>query len=177
MKTCIKCQIPKNLSSFHRNASYTDGHSGTCKECIKQISHNYYLNNKEIYLEKSRVAWHQNKTKRLAQKKEYVKNNLITVKSRNTKWKKANKDKTAASRAKYRATLLQATPKWLTKEDFKIIQGFYKEAKLLSEQYGVKYHVDHIEPLQGKYSIGLHVPWNLQVIPHYINESKANKIN
>lgn len=68
----------------------------------------------------------------------------------------------------------QALPAWAN--DF-IIQQFYdcctERNQLLTG--GVKWHVDHIVPLNGKTVCGLHVEHNLQVIPQIINLSKANR--
>jgi hypothetical protein len=47
-----------------------------------------------------------------------------------------------------------------------------KELQWLSED---KLQVDHEIPLQGENISGLHVPWNLQVIPASKNQSKGNK--
>lgn len=40
---------------------------------------------------------------------------------------------------------------------------------------GIKWHIDHIEPLQGKDVCGLHNGFNLAVIPAKLNLKKANK--
>jgi hypothetical protein len=65
-----------------------------------------------------------------------------------------------------------AKPKWVDRRALRIIK---MEAQRLSVETGVVHHVDHIHPLQGDISCGLHVPWNLQVLPGSENCSKSNK--
>lgn len=90
---------------------------------------------------------------------------------------KENKPKYAAKRAKRRAIKLQATPKWLSKSDFIAIECKYSLASMFTQCSGVPHAVDHIVPLQGKTVCGLHVPWNLQVIPVFDNLQKGNKFD
>lgn len=72
-----------------------------------------------------------------------------------------------------RARKLLATPKWLTSEMKRDIVFFYR---IRSEMVSPKlWQVDHIWPLKGKLSNGLHVPWNLRLIPATINRKKWNK--
>lgn len=66
------------------------------------------------------------------------------------------------------------TPPWLTAEHKRQIRAFYEEAWWQGAVTGKQHHVDHIQPLQGKRSSGLHVPWNLCVMPGRLNESKGN---
>lgn len=78
--------------------------------------------------------------------------------------------------SKRRASLLKATPKWLTIEHWLKIEQFYLEAARLTSLTGISHHVDHIHPLQHPDLSGLHVPWNLQVIPAFMNLKKSNKL-
>ena len=90
-------------------------------------------------------------------------------------YQKNKSDKIAYISAKRRASKIKATPCWLTNSDTTLIQKYYTEAKQLQEATGEKFHVDHIIPLQGKNVCGLHVPWNLQVLPAKDNLTKSNK--
>lgn len=90
-------------------------------------------------------------------------------------YKKANPGKVLAHTAKRRAAKMQRTPAWLTDDDFWMMEQAYELAVLRTKMFGFSWHVDHIIPMQGKYISGLHVPYNLQVIPGAENISKANK--
>jgi len=67
-----------------------------------------------------------------------------------------------------------ATPSWLTEEHRRAIEDIYKTAKLCQRVTGSEYHVDHIVPVRGKNVCGLHVPWNLQILPSRVNLVKSN---
>ena len=74
------------------------------------------------------------------------------------------------------AAKLQATPPWLTAQHLSDIEKFYVEAARLQATDGIKRHVDHIYPLQGRTVCGLHVPWNLQILIAVENRKKGNRI-
>lgn len=95
-------------------------------------------------------------------------------------WGKQNPDKvrkynTGAHKnyltAKRRAMLKNATPIWA---DMDKIRKLYVEAKEIENLTGNKHEVDHIIPLQGKLVCGLHVEYNMQVIPAEENRRKSN---
>ena len=58
-------------------------------------------------------------------------------------------------------------PRWADQEIIKLI---YHEARHRGMQ------VDHIVPLQGKEVCGLHVEYNLQLLPAKLNAAKRNKL-
>ena len=92
------------------------------------------------------------------------------------KYRVNNRDKFNAWSAFRHAAKLQATPPWLTAEHLRQIEAFYIEAKRLEAQDGIKRHVDHVYPLQGKTVSGLHVPWNLQILTATDNVKKHNSM-
>lgn len=142
----------------------------------------YALRNKEKVVAAS-LAWNNANKEKMneAAKRYYEKNkNNLEFKKLNAlktrEWAKNNPYKVLEQSAKKRATKLQRMPKWLTKQHRVEILSFYKHAQQLSNKLNSKYHVDHIVPLRGKTVSGLHVPWNLKVIPAVENMQKSNKL-
>jgi 5-methylcytosine-specific restriction endonuclease McrA len=70
----------------------------------------------------------------------------------------------------------RATPAWLSQTQKQDIEGIYGSARLITESTGVLHHVDHIVPLNGREVCGLHVAWNLRVIPWQDNLRKSNRV-
>lgn len=64
----------------------------------------------------------------------------------------------------------------ITKMFLDEISKIYDEAKEATRVTGIAHHVDHIIPLRGKLVSGLHVPWNLRVIPATENCAKGNRV-
>ena len=95
---------------------------------------------------------------------------------KNKKYRTQNPEKVAFHAAKSRRGKKDATPHWLTCEHLLQMQNFYEHARDCAIVSGEKYHVDHIVPIKGKNVCGLHVPWNLQVLPWDVNVSKGNKM-
>lgn len=69
-----------------------------------------------------------------------------------------------------------AVPQWLTAIHKAMIQELYDLAKARETQTGIKYHVDHIIPINGENVCGLHVPWNLQILSVSENCAKKNLV-
>ena len=94
---------------------------------------------------------------------------------RTLNWQKENPDRVKARHKHRQEYIKQRTPVWLTKEEKAQIQTEYDLAKWCTKVMQEKYTVDHIVPLKGKTVSGLHVPWNLQVIPAKANFEKHAK--
>ena len=181
MKACTKCKEVKGLECFHKVKNKRDGLAGDCKGCRKD----YHKRNRESRLETAKnwreanpkyaKRWRQNnKVAKAEYAKKYRQENKDAMAEYDKRYRQENKGKYKAWKAKRRATKLNATPPWLTDRHHKDIRNIYDEATRMSKRGGVKYHVDHIVPLQGKNVCGLHVPWNLQILTAEENLSKNN---
>lgn len=47
MKTCLKCNIEKELDEFYKRSNEKDGKHRYCKECLRPINDKYYQDSKE----------------------------------------------------------------------------------------------------------------------------------
>jgi hypothetical protein len=74
-------------------------------------------------------------------------------------------------------------PRWARTPEFErlFLRIYYKAARrnltgFRSRQNGCGWQVDHIMPLHGENICGLHVPWNLHVVPSIVNQAKSTLI-
>lgn len=206
-KTCTKCGETKPISEFNKRSSASDGLSPHCRVCKAEYDRQYRLNNPEKVKAGKARAYQANKKHYDQKTREWVKNNPDRRKeivkssyekhreskleySRNYRannkevcaqrvkdWEKRNKDRCRAKYSRRRTAKLKAIPSWLTNEQKQEIDLIYSHARDCEIVSGEKYHVDHIIPLQGKNVCGLHVPWNLQVLPADLNFSKGNRFD
>lgn len=164
MKHCWICKKQKEYFLFGKNKSKKDGFASECKECKKIKDKEYAEKNKEKINDRAK-QWYRNNTEKAKEKS----------KLNGKKWRENNKEKHCNKNNRYRASKLQAVPKWVDEEHLWLIQEVYCLAKLRSKETNKTWHVDHIVPLKGKNVCGLHVVENLRVVLADENLKKGNK--
>jgi hypothetical protein len=189
MKTCTKCGIPKPASEFSADRQKADGLKYTCKACDRL----YYLANHERMKETART-WYAQNTER-ARARESTEEYKVKHRDRTNRRRQEHPDIVRTSENKALAKRLakdpgylayhtvmavtkrrKACPEWLTKAQKQEILDFYNLCKELQWLSNTKLTVDHIVPLHGTEVSGLHVPWNLQILPLEMNSSKGRKL-
>ena len=159
-----------------RSGRHTYSGNKGCPACSKLNYDRWYSKNRDSVLLYLRTWRSKNRAKFLAAIKlwhEKHSDNILSI-ARLRAWIQANPGRTAAKVRKYQASKLHATPAWLTSEQLREMQELYSQARKLS-QVGEQHHIDHIVPLRGLNVCGLHVPWNLQVLPASKNYAKGNR--
>jgi hypothetical protein len=195
MKKCKRCDAVLELNEFPVNVRNKDGRDVKCKLCCAAITRAWRKAN-PVVARASERRWLERNPERAKKNRDaaakrfgkahpelvlfYAKRwkdaNKSRVKEYSKKWAKNNAEKCACKSSARRAATFRAMPPWLSAEDRAAIAEKFVEARCLSRETGVKYHVDHIVPLKAKTACGLHVHWNLQVIPATVNQRKWNKI-
>lgn len=204
MKICRQCLVEKDIESFKLGKRAKNTYRlNKCKQCYNEdlktiatreankdrraaTSAAWRKANKEKCVATSAAWYDVNKVKKAA----YYETNKETIVVNQAIWREANKEVIAvkyaawqknnkaaitAITAKRHTAKLQRIPKWTTETDLWMMKEIYDLAALRTKLTGVKCHVDHIIPLQGKLVSGLHTPFNMQVIPATENKSKGNR--
>jgi hypothetical protein len=133
-----------------------------------EVAKNEHIRQKQYYAERSAAI--QAKRKLRLESNPDLKEKLIEYGKQHYE---NNKHLYVARLNKRRACKVSATPAWA---DLDAIKCIYKRSRQISIETGILHHVDHIVPLQGETVNGLHVEYNLQIIPAKQNLSKANKL-
>lgn len=152
----------------------------------KPLTRRFYDENKDRLNQQRREHYAANVECFRARSEKYRKSNRAGACERSREWRILNPDHARQYRqnnpelfafhaASRRALTLSATPAWSTGSDRKKIKLIYMLRKTKSSWTRVHHHVDHIVPLNGKNVCGLHVPWNLKIIPAIENQSKNNR--
>jgi hypothetical protein len=131
-----------------------------------------WKNDREKIEEKNRRYYAENTDAVNAQKREYWDANKDRLSAAAALWRASNPGVLRDLSARRKSRIAQATPPWADRGK---IRAVYLEADAIERATGVKQHVDHIVPLQGKYVCGLHVHWNLRPIPADDNIRKGNR--
>lgn len=193
MKVCSRCKVEKPIEAYSKR-------SARCKPCATIVAVEWAKANpekvkanqskhRESHMkenaakldawrkanpEKARAQWERANSKR-RKPRCYVQRTdeelRLMANERRRRYSKAHPHKISLNLANRRAAKYSASPSWAN--SFFIAEA-YRLAKLREQMTGIKWHVDHIVPLRNKLVCGLHVEYNLQVIPASINYRKSN---
>lgn len=145
-RACTRCSEMKTCADFGRVRNSPDGLRRMCKACRVAVEQLRYARNAEA-------------------RKQYGR-----------EWGARNRDALRAGKAARKTAVKQATPSWLTAIQRAQVAEFYDIALARTTQTGVAHEVDHIYPIKGTHSRGLHVPWNLQVLTAAANNTKRRRL-
>lgn len=186
------------LNRFQRLKKAKDGYNGRCSECISARRF-AWMQGATRETQRDKAVIRREATREEARVRERTRYQLEgdRIRARNNAWHHSNKEMrslynfiwrcenpervagynttpaTRAKIAKRRAALLRAIPPWA---DFGAIRAVYEECVARVQSTGVPHHVDHVVPLQSPIVSGLHVHYNLEVVPAVDNLAKGNKL-
>lgn len=184
VRGCRGCLQLLPRTEFNRCSKNADGLALQCRPCRKasrnpeaerQRRVRYYAENHEVELARMRKYQSENRAVLRASCRKWREKNPEAQHEAERNWRLRNPHACAALAAKRHAAVRRRTPPWLTAEHFEAIKAVYLLASRITKATGVPHEVDHVVPLQGQTVSGLHVPWNLQVLPEVDNVRKGNR--
>lgn len=117
-----------------------------------------------------------NKDKLVNNTREWRNKNRDKAREITKAWKLNNPHKNTFHEQKRNALKLNAIPIWFNELDEFVLSEAYLLTKIRERITNIKWHVDHMIPLQSKTASGLHCANNIQVIPQKLNSFKLNRM-
>lgn len=203
MKCCTSCKVEKPLGDFYlyRDGSVRPA----CKKCanaqcrryreknldaVREMDLRWREQNRDRQRVKAKERYRANKPRHKANAAEWASRNPEKVRETKLRYYHRNREKARESArvrrllypeskrgniARYRAQKANATPQCLSVEDKAALAECYKTASELAFLFDENLHVDHILPIRSETVCGMHVPWNLRIVPALANWSKNNR--
>lgn len=155
---CTACRSLKPLDAFRKSSDRPKGIKNQCKVCTSL---------------QARAIRQKNPAPNRRACRKWQLNNLKKHSEKMKAFYKKHPEKKHYLDILRKTRKLRAVPPWLTPEMKKDIKFIYIIRSQMTNPKN--WHIDHIYPLAGKVSSGLHVPWNLRLITKSENLKKYNK--
>lgn len=200
-KRCARCGQVKPVDHFNLRRKGSTAYAAYCKLCSSGAGSEWARNNRdrasaaarawraanpgrikefrgkipsELRRRYDRDSYERHAEKRRARRRAYYHANKEQQSERNREWRALNPGKNAAKSMAYEARKKQAMPAWA---DRAAIDAVYERCAAMNRLGDTQYQVDHIMPLASPIMCGLHVDYNLQIIPARENQSKGNRVS
>lgn len=205
MKKCTRCLKSLELCEFRNDKYRKDGLSAACRECLSVEAKNRRDKKSpeelEIIRERTRKWRAKNPEYHTKKALEFREENPDYAKQKSKEFRENNPEWRFEYYCENRERIIQYNLEYVknnkhigrtiinkrrvSKKGSRILQEvFHNEIKCVYKKCQDKieytnkiHHVDHIIPLTHKNVCGLHVPWNLQILPAAENCSKNNKFD
>lgn len=202
-KTCSRCFESKPVAEFQKRRKDGEAVSAYCRHCNSAVVVEWTRKKPEKHRENGR-AWRTanidrsrelkrdqyqrdkarnpnrgiqrykaNAASLKEKRRTYYHENKDAERRKNREWRLKNPARNAHKSMMYEARKRQAMPSWADKA---AIFAVYEKCADMNKNSAIKYQVDHIYPLCSPVMCGLHVHYNLQIIPAEENQRKSNKV-
>lgn len=156
-RKCVECSREANVKN---------------RERANELRRQYYAANPEKFISKAKAYYAKHAERIKKRENDRYHANPQAAMAATLRWKKKNAPRWSETQMRRQIAVKQRHPQWADRNK---ILHVYEECARRTRETGVKHHVDHIIPLQGKSVSGLHVPSNLQILTASENVRKSNR--